>query len=102
MGKKYYKVLDDRRRVTLPRELCRRIKAGYNDVVSFEQTGDSEITLCKEDMPDNVALLQGEDIQDLTKTLERMSADALRELILDIVQGWKGGGDENVEHPSGI
>ena len=98
MGKKYYKVLDNRRRVTLPRELCRRVKIGYNDVVSFEQTGDTELAMRKEDMPDSGVFLEGEDIQDLTKTLSRMSAESLRELILDIVQGWNKGGDDSVEH----
>lgn len=90
MSKKIYKVLDDRNRITIPRELRWRTGISANDVISLERTGDEEITIRKERMKEKSRIVTDESIAKLANLLEGMSSDELREAIICMAIQWRG------------
>jgi AbrB family looped-hinge helix DNA binding protein len=98
---KIYKILGKRGRVTIPWEIRRALGFQYNDVVSFEQDGDSVIVR-REKVCDNCvssAPLKLDRTAAPTEILNGLTSEELRGFLIHLSVSWAemtqsgGGGD---------
>jgi bifunctional DNA-binding transcriptional regulator/antitoxin component of YhaV-PrlF toxin-antitoxin module len=100
---KIYKILGKRGRITLPLEIRQKMGFAYNDVISFERSGDA-VTVRREKVCNNCAITKTpEPIPQsraalLDELLDGLSAEELRTALIRLSVRWAemqsgGGGD---------
>jgi bifunctional DNA-binding transcriptional regulator/antitoxin component of YhaV-PrlF toxin-antitoxin module len=104
MNMKIYKILGKRGRITLPLEIRQEMGFAFNDVVSFERTGDA-VTVRREKVCDNCAAPKKPELMSksratlLAELLDDLTAEELRTALIRLSVRWAemtqsgGGGD---------
>jgi bifunctional DNA-binding transcriptional regulator/antitoxin component of YhaV-PrlF toxin-antitoxin module len=104
MNMKIYKILGKRGRITLPLEIRQEMGFAFNDVVSFERSGDA-VTVRREKVCNNCAAMQKK-LEPAPKSraalldelLDGLSAEELRTALIRLSVRWaemqnRGDGD---------
>jgi bifunctional DNA-binding transcriptional regulator/antitoxin component of YhaV-PrlF toxin-antitoxin module len=99
---KIYKILGKRGRITLPLEIRQEMGFTFNDVVSFEQNGDTVVVRCEKVCDDCAATSTPKPktrTEMLTGLLDNLTPEEMRGLLIHLTVLWAQtqtkGGDEN-------
>ena len=98
---KYYKVTDNRGRVTIPYEIRQRLKIGSNDILSFSLTDENAVVIRHEKICDNCRNISFEDKEyrniSIKKFIDDLSEEEQRDALVHLSVKWAAnqGGEFN-------